>query len=187
VRTLEEVRGRCRIEPGDKPGQEHWIWAGCYDRKPKNGVIYETPVIRAPDYGRDPTGQKTYVQYGPRAVYNIEHGKAPPTGMRAYSTCQVHGCISPHCVRAMRPKSWGKLVAADGRFKGEHWTPHHIQLWDKRGRKVGDDKVRDILASPKTAQELAAETGLHETTIYRYRDGTLRSRVGMGVFAGLMR
>lgn len=187
MRTIDEIKGRCRIEPGDKPGTEHWIWQGAYDRKPKNGIVYETPVIRAPDFGRDPTGQKTYVQYGPRAVYNVAHGKAPAAGKRTYSTCQVHGCISPHCVRAMRPTAWGKLVEADGRFKGPEWSVLHQRLWDKRGRKVSDAQVVELATSPRRVEDLAVESGLNPATIYRYRNGSSRGRVVTGVFSGLLR
>jgi hypothetical protein len=179
MRTIEEIRGNCRIHE-DEHGKEHLVWAGARD--PKDGQC----IVRAPDYGRDPTGVKTWPMSVRRAVYNITHKRSPRSGLQLFQTCTVDGCVS--CSRVATKANGGRFLSR--RTKGlPIFTEANLRAWDKRGRKVSDEVVAQIVASPKSSTEVASEFGIDHSTVCKYRNGQLRRRAvtaALGPWGGLL-
>lgn len=178
MRTLEQIYGNCRV-CDDDDGKDHMIWAGARD---KDGLC----VVRAPDYSRDETGVKTWMQSVRRAIQNISTKAPIQPGMMLFQTCTVDGCIS--CTKMTTKKRGGKFVSA--RMRGNPiFALANKRMWDKRGRKVSDEAVRQIMLSEKSNEELAAEHGIRPATVWSYRSGRARKAAAhgaLGVFAGLM-
>jgi hypothetical protein len=171
VKTLQEVRDRCRIEDG------HWLWGGPVDA----GCIR----IHAPDYNK---GGKQTSQQGRRAVWYIKHKKPIPAGWRVYVTCDESMCLNPAHIECMDPKEWGRRKSQAGDWKG---VTARIIANRKASRKrshIKDQSMLEyILTSPKTGMELSDELGVSRSTISRVRVGraTAFAPVG-GLFTGLL-
>ena len=171
MKTLEEVKGACRIAAGG-----HWIFASG-----RNSV---RPRIQAPDFTVDPTGNTRTIQQGRRAVWHIHTGQPIPAGHLICSQCFVPGCIRPECLLCLTPLERGALVRSTGRYRGTM----DRKLANRRGnlskRKVTDALAAEILASPESIKDLAARLQLHRNTVSRCRRGIIASVPNM--FAGLM-
>lgn len=189
ARTLDEIKGRCVIIPVEESGdgKEHWIWKGA-----TNGIHNEC-IVRAPDWGRDPTGKTTYNMSVQRAIYMVTKKTPVKKGYQFFRTCMEVGCVSPGCT-SMATKKRG-AVHVSRRIKASPETLARLsaasmRTWDKRGRKVSDEVVQQILLSDKSNKEIAKELGLDPTTPWAYRTGRARKKtaqVALGMFSGLLR
>lgn len=186
ARTLEDIKGRCIIEVGDDC-KEHWIWQGATNR---DGQC----IVRAPDYGRDATGQTTYNMGVDRAIHMVTKRKPVRRGYQFFRTCLVPLCVNPDCCAQATKKRGGVHVSR--KFKSDpviqaRLSASSLRSWDKRGRKVSDEVVRKVVMdSHKTNKEVALEHGLDQTTVAHYRSGRLRKQAAaavLGPFAALVR
>lgn len=181
MRTIEDIKAKCRIEPGDKEGQEHWIWEGALN---KTGH----PACYAPSYTKDPTGNTMTVQNVGRALAHIQKRAPLRKGIQYISTCAEKRCVSPDCVKGMTRKAWGRLVRETGREAGQvKWTLSNLKSWDKRGRKITPAAAKRILSSDKDPKALAVELDVDTSTVRKVLRGRAHVQTSVGMFAGLMR
>lgn len=151
MRTLEEVRGNCRI---DEEG--HWIWAGA--------LWKGKPRIYAPDHTR---GGAMQVQSGARAVWHLMNKKPLPNGYWAFNTCSRPACVAPKCVDAGTTEDHGQNITAKGHLKGKiNRTLANRRNAAKRS-KVTPEMEAEILrrAESETYGAIAADLGLCPETV----------------------
>ena len=167
MKTLEDVRGRCRIEGG------HWLWQG--GLKANNG----RPVIYAPDVTR---GGRLLSQAGPRAAYHLSTGQAIPAGWRVYG-CDERLCVNPAHGRCMSEVAWGALQVELGTQKGQTKRILANRAISRARAKVTPEIIRAIQMSDKSGVELAAEFNLGTSTVSKARRGGCRIFQGANHFA----
>lgn len=170
MRTLDEVKGRCRI---DDDGC--WIWAGA--------VGCSMPRIYAPTHdGRMAT------HCGRKAVWQIEHpGERLPAGHLVFGTCGKDMCVNPACSRVGPKRLQGRLIARKGWLKGNARTAIAAREVGRRRSVLTAEMVAEIQASDETGLALAARLNVSHQTISKARRGELVcfQPVG-GLFSGLM-
>lgn len=187
MRTLEEIKGRCRIEH-DADGRElHWIWTGARDGR------HGLPVVRAPDYGRDSTGQQTWVMSVRKAIFMVTRKRPARSDRQFFQTCTVDGCVSPECTSMTTKKHGGahvsRRIMANPQALAK-MSAAALRTWDKRGRKVSDSVVREIVMAGDGHKEAAARYGIDPSTVWEYRTGRARKaayRQATGMFSQLLR
>ncbi|SDX13662.1 hypothetical protein SAMN05518669_103374 [Variovorax sp. YR634] len=159
MRTLEEVRGRCRIDELTKC----WLWAGAVDRG--------QPKIYAPDWtNRD--GALT-TQTGQRAVWHMLNHHAIPKRWRVYSTCRTPCCLNPAHLKIGSHAEWGRDSAALGDLKGNI----RVQIRNRRtGRarsELTPETYTEVLLSNEKGAEIARRLAISESTVSKARTGAL--------------
>lgn len=169
--SINDIKDRCRLIDG------HWFWAGATS----DGYTR----IAAPDYTNH-DGKKVS-QHGRRAVWHVLHGKPIPAGWRVFGTCREKTCLNPLHLICQPTAERGKAVAASGRQKGSVRRITAVRTAGRKRSSLTPELIELILTSPKTGQQLAAETGLGRTVISKVRKGraTAFTPVG-GMFTGLM-
>lgn len=180
MKTIEEVKGRCRILSKDDSDdkREHWLWGGAT----REGVCN----IHAPDYTKDQSGETLRVQTGTRAVWHMKHGKPMAPGHRAFRTCAYLLCVNPACVCAGTVQDHLGLIARTGRFKGSAKRRSANLVNGTKNRKVTAPVFAHILSSGESTKELAARLSIHHDTINLYRSGK-KIAPGHNFFGGLVR
>lgn len=169
MKTLEDIRGRCRMVDG------HWIWAGAL-----------RPDGRANIYGPDYTKGGMKTQIGPRAVWHVSTGKPIPNGWRVYGNCDEPACVNPAHIECTSPVARGKHVQETGALKG---SPRRILANRAIGRKratLTPALIAEIQLSPETGVQLTARLGIGRATISKARRGEARAFQAAGLFSGLM-
>jgi hypothetical protein len=159
MRTIEEVRGRCRID--DITGC--WLWTGATDRG--------QPKIYAPDWtNRD--GALT-TQTGQRAVWHMLNQHAIPKRWRVYSTCRTSCCLNPEHLKIGSQTEWGRDSSAWGELKGNI----RVQIRNRRtGRARSDltpETYAEVLASNEKGVEIARRLAISESTVSKARTGAI--------------
>jgi hypothetical protein len=177
MRTLEEIKGRCRLEPGDNEGQEHWIWTGAT----RGG----SPSIHAPNYTADPGGQTMTVQLGRRAVWHIVHKQPIRRGQQIHETCGRRLCLNPACMVSCTKSKHGRLVAESGRERGKINRILASHKNCMKQCKVTPEMIADAFAMK--VLDAAAKHGVDRDLIGRIRNGRSIALRPSNVFAGLMR
>lgn len=185
ARTLEQILGRCIIKDGDD-GKEHWIWTGATN---PDGQC----IVRAPDWGRDPTGKQTWNMGVHRAIYMVTKKKPVPNGKHFFQTCSEPGCVNPACTAMVTRKRGGvhvsRRVLANQELRAR-LSASSLRTWDKRGRGVPEETVVAIIQDPeKSLKKLSEKYNVDHTTIWKYRTGQLRKSAGrraMGMFSQLL-
>lgn len=182
MRTIEQIKGNCRMEPGDRPDHEHWIWQGAYALS-DNGK-HRTPMVWAMDLAAG----KMRTQSVPRALHQMRTGKPLPDGKTPRQMCTVPGCVHPDCWQVMSRRQYGAWQRETGFLATRHnYFESNRKTWDTRGRKVSHEAAQRIVSDPRVGREIAPEHGVTISTINRYKAGRLGARQRAGVFAGLLR
>lgn len=170
MKTLEDIRQRCVItEDG------HWLWKGA--TRPDG-----RPNIWAPDFTRG--GMRT--QCGTRAVHHCSTGRPIPAGWRCYGVCEEKTCCNPAHIRCTPEEVFGQWLRESGLFKGK---TKRILANRSIGRKrsvLSPEQALYIQTSSKTGNELAAELGVSDSTVSKYRRGQSVVVPAAGMFSGLI-
>lgn len=159
--TVASIRARCEVDA--VTGCWHWQGAKSCD-----GV----PRIWTFDHER---GEKRCM-CGPKAVWNIAHGRAPLPGYLVYRECVTTDCLKPSHLRASPSlAAIGANVAASGKRKGTSLEQRlaNVRLaWAAAGNpKTPEHVIAAILAAdPKrTHLDVGRELGIAQQTVGKYR------------------
>jgi len=182
MRTIEEIKNNCEIEPGDKEGQEHWIWNGAYTLSP-NGK-HRTPMVWSMDLGKG----VMRTQSVPRALLQMKTGMPIKASATPRQMCTVQGCVHPDCWKLMTNRQYGAWQRKTGFLAGRPvYLVSSKKTWDKRGRKVSPEAARIMAMSNLKGRELAEMFNIDESTANKYKAGSLGRSNRLGIFAGLLR
>ena len=168
MKTLDEVKGRCRIE-GDC-----WIWTGALS----DGV----PRIFVP--GNDGKMRSTP---GRRAVWMMNAGKAVPNGWRVFGLCDEKLCLNPAHMICEHPRRRGAKVAAAGTLKGQVKRILANRANGRSRAKYSADLVTTVLSSDKSGAQIARELGVSHQWVSKVRRGQVLGSMPVGgLFSGLL-
>lgn len=121
-----------------------------------------------------------------RAVYMLKHGKTPPPGTRATSTCRNQHCCNPEKVIARRIDLMISDTFASG-ARSLASVKAQLQKFTQEYRtKLQPADVAAVRADTRPALEAAADHGITPEYFRRIHKGTARMGVDLGVFAGLV-
>lgn len=170
MKTLDEVRGACRI---DENGC--WIWTGAMQTN--------MPKMLAPDWTTAEGAMR--VQLGRRAVWHILHGNPIPAGHRVFGTCRDVRCLNPKCIDCGPPSKWRKVRSIVAK--------RHVISQQLNGRKGGRartvltaEMIDEIQQSRETGRALARRMHISEQTVSKARRGQIVCFQPIGGFgAGL--
>jgi hypothetical protein len=182
MKTLEEIKGRCIIEPGDREGEEHWIWQGALGGPKDNRV----PYVWGPVYVEGQEQPTMRSQSVARAIIHIQTGAPIPEGKMPYRICNHEHCVNQACTRLMTHKQWGRYAAKHKLLPQRYDTAAAaMKTWDTRGRRYDTETVRKIASSGRRGRVLERAFGISRSYANKIQRGTARTQVGKGVFAGL--
>lgn len=158
MRTLEEVRGNCRID--DITGC--WLWAGG-----KYGTLAR---IYAPDWTSADGALRP--QAGRRAVWHIRNpGKKLAPGVMVFGRCNCDLCLNPAHEFVGTRAQHGEMVKKAGRYRNQL---KRIVANRKTARKLSTitpEIAAEILASDEGHTEFARRTGTSREIVRRVRSG----------------
>lgn len=182
MRTVEDIRGNCKIEPGEREGHEHWIWQGAFT--PSANGKHKTAMCWAMDIGKG----KMRTQSVPRALHQMRTGKALPTGKMPRQMCGVEGCVHPDCWKVMSRKEYGAWLTRTGYLHTRNdYFASNRKTWETRGRKLTKAQILQLAHDTRPGRVIGAELGITGGTANRYKTGALGACVRAGVFTGLLR
>lgn len=121
-----------------------------------------------------------------RAVYMLKHGKTPPPGTRATSSCPNQHCCNPDLVVARRV---GLMISDTFNNGARDMATVRIQLARYREEnivKLKPEHIAAVRADTRPALEAAADHGITPEYFRRIHKGTARMGADLGVFAGLV-
>lgn len=171
MRTLAEVRDRCRID--ELTGC--WVWTGARSA----GL----PRIYAPNADGRMQGIPAR-----RALWlMLNPGKVLPAGWRVWGTCDCVLCVNPEHARAGDAKAWGRHTSRSGKLLGDITRKVKARQSSQARSVLTPELIAQIQASSETGEQLAARLGVARSTISRARCGQVVcfEPVG-GLFSGLM-
>lgn len=170
MRTLEELKGRSRVEV-DETGREHWLYAGCCT-KGQAWVNYP-----------DPETGKSRAMPGLRAAWLMNNKVKVGKGVRIVRVeeCGFKTCVNPECGVRMTHKRWGefrrgKTMGRPGQRLGG------VKAIAAR-RVVTPELAAEILRSTESAPKVAALLGLKSWNVRDVRTG--RNKMAQGPMAGM--
>jgi predicted XRE-type DNA-binding protein len=172
MRTLQEIKGRCRINDDGC-----WIWTGAMS-------VDDYPRIYAPDFT---AGGKMRAQTGRRAVWHIKTGKPIASGWRVFGTCDDQLCLNPAHSVCQPVAERGAVVAASGKWRGSVTRLIANRRTGRRRSVLTPEMVAHIRSSTKKGIEVARELGVPRSQVSRVRSGKMPAfePVG-GLFSGLL-
>lgn len=173
IATVDDLRARCVTNRAT----HCWEWQGarqCRGPNAEKGM----PVMHAFDHAR---GEKRTMS-GPKAVWNIAHGRAPLPGYRVFRACGCTTCVNPaHMREAKNQAEIGLHLRRSGALKGREMSAAARAVLRKSHEAAGivyipDEKVEAIRsASPEiTGRELSRRLGVSEQAVSRIRRGVRR-------------
>lgn len=159
IRTLDDLYGRCMVEPGDE----------CWHLRRADGK----PIPR--DYKR--LGVHVF-EFGSisalRAAWFLSHGQFPPAGLLTYRLCTSYDCVNPAHLRCGTKAQMGAFHASTGRHRG---NPERCAINSRNisSRRIITEELRLwIRESTQTAEEIAQVLGVAASTVYKYANGKHR-------------
>lgn len=171
--SISDLRDNVDVDPVTRC----WIWRGLVQ---SDGM----PIIYTIDYAR---GEKRCMS-GPRAAWNIAHGRAPLPGWLVFRACGCLRCVNPvHLREARNRKEIGRHIALAGWRKGTHVEKRAANAaLGRLALGIVDtpaDIVREILAAPasETHTSIAARLSMSTATVCDIRNGKRRRGVGASV------
>jgi hypothetical protein len=158
MRTLEDVRGRCRIDAITRC----WEWTGASHK----GIAR----VYAPDWTILDGALRP--QAGRRGVWHIQNpGKGLPSGWRVYGTCDIDLCLNPAHAEAGPAKAQGAQIAQSGRYKGQMARILANRANGRKRSALTPELVTDILGSDETHAAAGRRTGISEDVVRNVRTG----------------
>lgn len=165
IRTVECLRQRSRIDP--ITGCWHWGLS----------LTRGVPILHmvTPD-----TGRKAKFR-GRRAALYLARGSDLPDGHWAFARmcCTSEDCVNPAHSRSGTRKAFGEWLAKSGRIKGGKRSEQSRSVWDKRGRRLTPEMVREIRGSTDTTHALAKRMGVSQCAVWLARRGKTHAHVGL--------
>jgi hypothetical protein len=151
------------------------FWA-CVDKTPGHGPKGECWLfVGAPTqvYGRIVVDGKQVTTH--RFSYELHNGPIPE-GEGYHGTCVLHECDTPRCVNPDHLfLGSNKENVEDRNSKGRQYGGRRQSLASRGERhpqaKLSEKAVRSILADRRHPREIAAQWGIHETTVYNIKSG----------------
>ena len=165
VRTLDDVRERCVIDPD----------TGCWHLRmrlsgkpaPKGGR-----TLRLHLFGRGGVSAT-------KAVWELQRGKPLPKGRRAVRTCDSHDCCNPDHISAMTTSDAQRYIV--GRYcdmtPARRAALHRMQV---KRRRLSLEQLAEIRHSPESSAALARKFGVSTTTVWAVRAGRTYRDAGVG-------
>lgn len=201
MKTIEEVRDRCRVD--EITGC--WVWTGAMS----GGIprIY-APDLLATERRLDAALQEAFAmkrptarikvailqamdpimesQAGRRAVWQMAKGRGVQDGYQVFNTCLNELCVNPAHMRCGTGLEVGRFTAKVGRYKGQPARMLANRRIARKRTSVTPEHAREFLLSPETGLEIAARLGYSRTIVSKYRAGhaTAHSTIG-SLFPGL--
>lgn len=175
MRTLTEVKGRCRVN-------EHgcWLWQGGMTNQ---GTM---PNIYGPDYSRKAGGMS--YQSGPRAVWHMKTRGPIADGYKVYRTCCDGHCVNPAHLECIAVSEWGARKKATGEWRGVTARVVANRKSSRARSWVQDASILALAANTVgPAREVAQQFGLSRSMVDKLRRGEHTAFTPVGsVFSGLM-
>lgn len=166
IRTVECLRQRSRIDPVSGC----WHWGLSLTR----GV----PILHmvTPDDGR-----RIKIR-GRRAALYLQRGKDLGKGQFAFARtcCESVDCVNPEHARSGNKKALVAWALAAGRFTEAHKSEAHASAWDKRGRRLTPEMVREIRSTDENTHSLARRFGVSQCAVWLARRGKTHRHVLVG-------
>ncbi len=165
VHTLDDLRGRCRID--DETGC--WLWAGALSRSTNRNV---TPTSRV--YLPRPDGSGGDLTTGQRAGWLLS-GRSLKDGQVVWrEVCWRHLCINPDHCRAGTRRQMHEALAASDRLKGD---PRRALANAKNVERqllpaAVVARAEAMFADGALQREVCAELGISQGPAARIRRGT---------------
>lgn len=168
MRTLDEVKGRCRI---DDDGC--WIWTGALGA----GV----PRIYAPN-----AEGAMSTQCGRRAVWQmLNPGVSLPDHLQVFGTCWKLKCVNPACCKVGPKKLQGAVIAHNGWLKGKTSTRVAARKTGRARASLTAEQVADIQASNESGVVWAQRLNVAHQTISKAKNGGMVCFQPVGGFGQL--
>jgi DNA-binding transcriptional regulator YiaG len=159
IRTVEDIRQRCRIDPFT----ECWIW-GLAHRD--NGGAYMSVI--------HPVTGKASATHGRRAALLLASGADLPAGVYCYAgpDCRHFDCCNPAHARYSTRAEYGAWQRDSGQLKGKVARVKSAQATAMAQRKLTPEQVNAIRSSLVSDAKLAATYGVCRKTINNVRNGS---------------
>lgn len=151
MKTIDEIKGRCRID--EFTGC--WNWAGAM-------VGGKSPRIWQTEDGKDKS------MPGRRAAW-LALGRELPSGWRVYGTCDSLVCVNPAHMKAGLTAEFGAHTRASGKQKGNINRIKANRLTGRKRAALPAETVAEVISSNETGVALAARLGVAPATISGYR------------------
>ncbi len=104
------------------------------------------------------------------AVFYLTRGHRLRRGMVFASTCGTRGCANPE----HRKHTTAAALAKANATPCSVLRALRVSQSRRKNSRISDDDVRDIIASPDTAAELAKRYGISKSYVYGIKRGTFR-------------
>lgn len=121
-----------------------------------------------------------------RAVYILKHGKPPPPGTRATSTCPNQHCCNPDKVIARQIGLMVKDTYANGTRCVAAVRAHLHKYNQALNVKLQPADVAAVRADTRPALEAATDHGITPEYFRRIHNGKARMGVDLGIWSGLI-
>ncbi len=155
IRTIEDVRLRCRID--EETGC--WIWGLCKYK--------DMPIATVTVDGKRET------MTGRRAVATLKAGKKPSKDKFVFASkkCHQKHCVNPDHIRIGSRLDHGEYLRRTGQSKSERKLAACRSNIRKTRAKLSIEAARNIRGSDESAIELAKKYGVDVSSIRKVRLG----------------
>lgn len=162
IRTIEDIRKRCHIEPGD----DCWHWKGAFESR-KN-----LPKLWFPLFGATTTP-------GPVIAY-LKTGKRPKRA-RWVPVCSSEDCLNPDHWKASTHSEVCRRRPRKNAVMGDY----RATVARRARAKLDDAAVADIRTREQKGQHYADKYGVGITTVYRIWSGEMWKPLGAPVASSI--
>lgn len=170
VRTLEDIRLRCRIDEETKCW--HWSMAISDGGKKRSSRTPRVSVYESVVDSNASDDRRVTVSVG--RVAWVQSGRKLPCGWVVWRTCPNDDCCAPHHLKAGTKAEEGAWMAASGRRRGD---PRRAAINLRNvaaAQAVSLETVRAIevqIAEGRMQRDISAEFGVHVATISKISTG----------------
>ena len=136
--------------------------------EPNSGCLLWIGATQRNGYGRAQWGKRGQSYLVHRLAWQAANGPIPE-GKVICHKCDVRACINPQHLFVGTQSDNIKDMYAKGRVPRHRGQPT-LHGMEHPSAKLTDDIVRQIRLDGRPAKEWAAETGIHQMTIYKIRN-----------------
>ncbi len=147
IRTIDDIKGRCRIS--DETGC--WLWAGC--------MLRGTPRVWLPGVGPQSLGY---------ALQWVLHGTKPSAERMLVPKCGNPACANPWHRR------WGTRSEMYSLIRPKLPADHRARIGagKRRASPIYSPELHlEIMTTDEPLKDMASRLGVHITHLYRIRRG----------------